>query len=293
MLIKTISAEAGAELKVGYLFDDENEPTVLFFNAVGMKVETLYQMAKRYFENGVNFITWEHRACPGDGSHDSDFVMNTQLRDAKNIADAFKLQSVNIFGWCTGASIAIKFIDEHSSLVRKAAFIDGAFLFDGVPGGDLGNAMFEMCTVINDNESSLDYFHEATQPNDQKLKMLGLERAKWLEELVIYPYMGPKARLRNYCKAIVQSCAFDPMDSLVRISCPCLVFGVKNDRMVDYVNAVRAYEAIKDCRLILTKEGGHYNFFLSPELQTLALSFVKNSNGGSFLPNKEDFACAK
>ena len=258
MLIKTISAEAGAELKVGYLFDDENEHTVLFFNAVGMKVETLYQMAKRYFENGVNFI-----------------------------------QSVNIFGWCTGASIAIKFIDEHSSLVRKAAFIDGAFLFDGVPGGDLGNAMFEMCTVINDNESSLDYFHEATQPNDQKLKMLGLERAKWLEELVIYPYMGPKARLRNYCKAIVQSCAFDPMDSLVRISCPCLVFGVKNDRMVDYVNAVRAYEAIKDCRLILTKEGGHYNFFLSPELQTLALSFVKNSNGGSFLPNKEDFACAK
>ena len=75
MLLKTVSVRSGPDIKVGYLFDHANEHTVLFFNAVGMKVETLYQMAKSYFENGVNFVTWEHRSSPGGHSHDDDFTM--------------------------------------------------------------------------------------------------------------------------------------------------------------------------------------------------------------------------
>jgi len=255
-------------------------PTVLFVNAVGMRGSLLDGPAAIFAAAGLNLVTWELRGSPGP--EDARAVtLDDHVADAVEILGILGAGKAHIAGWCTGASIALHLTRRLGDQVLSFASVDGAYLFDGVPGGPLGNAMFGMCKQIVSDESRADYFHDITKPRGNEATVLGLEGRPELVDQLILPYRGGVGGLIAYAYAIHRSCSYDPAELCQALAVPTLILARRDDRMVASKNSMRAASLVAGAQLSIADSGGHYALFIEDQIAREIAEFMLAAGRGS------------
>jgi pimeloyl-ACP methyl ester carboxylesterase len=247
---------------------------VLFVNAVGMRSSLLDGLAAGFADEGFNFLSWELRGSPGPSRDMLDCALAAHVADGAAVLDTFGISRVHLVGWCTGASVAGHAVAELEDRVASLVAVDGAFLFSGVPGGPLGNAMYEMCGEIVADMALGARYHELTQPRGNEGKVLGLDDPGLVAEVTL-PYRGGVEDLVRYAYGIRASCDYDPMHMCSRISCPALLLAHRDDKMVSSKNSVKAAELIPGSQIVVMDSGGHYGLFMDLGCVSVMSSFMR------------------
>lgn len=270
----------GAILTVRRSWLGPDEPTVLFINAVGMRAGLLDGLAGGFAAAGFNFLTWELRGSPGPSRDVQDCTLDVHVSDAMAILAAYGVRRPHLAGWCTGASVALHAVRQLGDQAASLVLVDGAFLFNGVPGGPLGNAMYAMCgEIVADSPDGTPgsvgaYYHELARPRGNEAAVLGLSDQALIDELTL-PYRGGVGELISYAHGIRSSCAYDPVQLCRDISCPTLVMARRDDKMVAWRNSDTAARHISNARLVISDSGGHYGLFVDPDAVPTMAAFAK------------------
>jgi pimeloyl-ACP methyl ester carboxylesterase len=265
-----------AELAAGRT--DIDRETVLFVNAVGMPAQLLEPVASAFDAAGLGFLTWELRGSPGPTADPADSRLEDHVSDGLHLLDALDLRYVHLAGWCTGAPVALSLTAVLGHRALSFASVDGAFLFSGVPGGRLGNAMFAMCGEIVADERRAQYFETVTRPRDaQTASTMGMDAGSPLFAHVTLPYRSGVDGLLRYAHAIRAVCAHPPEEELRRIRCPALFTARRNDLMVAHDNSRWAAELVPGARFRLFDDGGHYGLFEDPAGAAELTDFMRSA----------------
>lgn len=255
---------------------DAAEPTVLFVNAVGMRAGVLDRLAVDFADEGFNFLTWELRGSPGPARAERDCTLAGHVADGLAVLAAFSVSRVHLAGWCTGASVAVHMVPQLADRVASLVAVDGAFLFGGVPGGPLGNAMYEMCGEIVADPSCGERYHELTRPRGNEGAVLGLSDPELIDDMTL-PYSGGVDVLIRYANGIRAACDYDPVQMCSVIDCPTLLMVRRDDKMVSWKNSVKAAELIADAHVMVGNSGGHYGLFTDPSCVPAMASFMRSA----------------
>jgi pimeloyl-ACP methyl ester carboxylesterase len=243
----------------------ERVPAVLFVNAVGMAADLVEPFARLVHLAGFRFITWELRGSPGPSDGVGDCTLTAHARDGAAILTALGVRDVHLAGWCTGASVALFLARDLGARIRSLTSVDGSYLFDGVPGAPLGNAMYAMCGEIVADPATGPRYHELTRPRGTEAAVLGLAGRPDLVDHMTLPYRQGVEELIRYAHAIRAACDYDPVRLCSTVECPTLVTARRDDRMVSYRNSRRAADLIPGARVTLADHGGHYGLFVDAE----------------------------
>jgi pimeloyl-ACP methyl ester carboxylesterase len=254
---------------------DPHQPTVLFVNAVGMRAALLDGLAARFAGEGFNFLSWELRGSPGPSLGHADCTLAAHVADAIAVLAASGVSRVHLVGWCTGASVAACTVADLGDRVATLVAVDGAFLFGGLPGGPLGNAMYEMCGEIVADVNCAAKYHELTHPRGNEGAVLGLNDRDLVAEVTL-PYSGGVEDLIRYAYGIRASCDYDPVQVCSEIDCPTLFLAHLDDKMVSSKNSVRAAELIPGSQLVVIGSGGHYGLFTDPGCVSTMAAFMRS-----------------
>ncbi|HET8662209.1 MAG TPA: alpha/beta hydrolase [Micromonosporaceae bacterium] len=254
-------ARDGVKLRVLRTDLHPDQPTVLFVNAVGMVSELATGLAGGFSQAGFNFVTWDLRGSPGPSLGRRDCTLASHAQDAVQILDELGVGAVHVLGWCTGASAALFLAERLGDRMRALVAVDGAYLFDGVPGAPLGNAMYAMCKDIVADAGTAARYHELTRPRGNEATVLGLEHAPDLVDHMTLPYRQGLDELVRYAFAIWSACDYEPVAALHRVDRPMLLTARQDDRMVSYRNSVRAAGHVAGAQVRIADSGGHYGLF--------------------------------
>lgn len=262
----------GTPLRVLRTDPDPQRPTVLFVNAAGMTGELAAGLGAWTTAAGFDLVTWDQRGSPGPGRADSALAVHVE--DGLRVLDALGVGEVHLLGWCTGASVALFLAHRLGRRARSLVTVDGAYLFDGVPGAPLGNAMYDMCGRIVADVTTAAQYHELTRPRGTETTVLGLERAPWLVEHVTRPYRQDEDALIRYAHAIRSACDYEPVAAWREVTCPTLVIAHRDDRMVSCRQSLRA-AGVSGADLDLRARGGHYGLFAGGQVPARVTGYLQ------------------
>jgi len=258
MLTELIACR-GTPLTV-YRTDASDNPTILFVNAVGMTGRLLDRVAADFQAAGLKLVTWDLRGNPGPA--DARTVgLADHVADGLDILAALGISEVHLGGWCTGASVALLMALQLGNAALSFTSTDGAYLFDGVPGASLGNAVYAMCAEIMSDESRAGYFLDITRSRGDEETALGLVGRPDLVEAIMQPYRRGTDGLISYAYAIRATCAYDPVEACAALSIPALFTARRDDRMVGWRNSERAAGLTRHATFAVSDVGGHYTLF--------------------------------
>ncbi|MEU5543938.1 alpha/beta hydrolase [Streptomyces sioyaensis] len=237
-------------------------PTVLFINAIGMENRLLDGLAEHLRSAGLNLVTWELRGSPGP-SGAREVSLRDHTADALAIVDALGLSHVHVAGWCTGASIGLFVARELSERALSFTSVDGALLFDGVPGARLGNAVFDMCGQIAADPERAGFFHDVVRPRGNEAAVLGVDDDDLVGMLTL-PYRQGLDELTRFAFGISATCDYDPVAACEELSVPALFLARQDDAMVGHRNSQRAAGLVEGAEVQVAASGGHYALFTDP-----------------------------
>ncbi|MGY3205100.1 alpha/beta fold hydrolase [Streptomyces sp. TE5632] len=251
----------GVTLVVAVCGDDET-PTVLFSNAVGMENALLAGLGRQFRAHGLNLVTWELRGSPGtDGP--SRVSLDDHTADALAVLDALGVTRAHVAGWCTGASIGLFVAHALGEQALSFTSVDGALLFTGLPGARLGNAVFDMCAKISADHHRAGFYHDAVRPRGNESAVLGLPDEE-LARMVTRPYRQDAAALTRFAHGIHAANDYDPVAACARLRIPSLFVAREDDEMVSHLHTRRAAALTAGAELSVLPTGGHYALFTDP-----------------------------
>jgi pimeloyl-ACP methyl ester carboxylesterase len=252
----------GTALTVGSTAVDPGRPTLLFVNAVGMEAPLLDGVAAHVEDAGLNFLTWELRGSPGpaDTGGPGDFSVEAHAADGVAVLDAFGVDDAVVAGWCTGATIGLFLAAELGPRATAFASIDGAFLFEGAPGGSVGNSVYAMCAAIDADEALAPEYHHLLTLRGGDTTIPGLDADPALIRRLTAPYRTGDGLLR-FARATRGACAYDPAAVLATLACPTWFAARVDDTMVSYRRSETAAGLARDARLVVYPSGGHWALF--------------------------------
>ena len=254
----------------------EDLPTVLFINAVGMENRLMQGLAEQFRSAGMNLVTWELRGSPGP-SEVREVSLKDHTADALAVVDALGLAHVHVAGWCTGASIALFVARELGDRALSFTSVDGALLFDGAPGARVGNAVFDMCAQIATDAGRAAHFHDVVRPRGNEGAALGVEDEELVRMLTL-PYRQGLEELTRFAFGISATCDYDPVEACNRLSVPALFLARRDDAMVGHRNSQRAAGLVEGAELQVAESGGHYALFTDPaETAATMAAFIRTA----------------
>ncbi|MEU2022446.1 alpha/beta hydrolase [Streptomyces sp. NPDC016469] len=261
MHTERIVAAGGITLDVATSYE-AGAPTVLFVNAIGMENRLLEGPARALRAAGLNLVTWELRGSPGP-SRSPRVTLSEHAADGLAVAAALGTGPLHVAGWCTGASIGLFLTRALGGRALSFTAVDGAFLFDGVPGARLGNAVFDMCTQIAADEDRAGVYLDIVRPRGNEAQVMGIEDED-LVGMVTYPYSRGTEELIRYAHGIRAANDYDPAAACAALPVPALFLAREDDQMVGYRNSRRAGALVARSELSVRETGGHYALFTDP-----------------------------
>ncbi|CAM5556145.1 Putative aminoacrylate hydrolase RutD [Streptomyces avidinii] len=238
--------------------------TVLFVNAVGMENVLLDGIAERFRAAGLNLVTWELRGSPGP-SDTREVTLADHVADGVAVLDGLGIEKAHVAGWCTGASVALFLARELGERALSFSSVDGAYLFDGVPGARLGNAVFDMCAQVAKDVGQAGLYHEAMRPRGNEGTALGIEDPELIGMLTL-PYRQDEEELIRFAYGIrATTTGYAPAEACAELTLPALFLARRDDEMVGYRNSARAAELVPGAQFAAAETGGHYALFTDPE----------------------------
>lgn len=249
----------GVPLKV-FSAGEDDLPTVLFASAVGMEGELLDRVAVEFLAAGLNLVTWELRGSPGLGDPPK-ITLHDHVADALAILHGLGVSRAHLAGWCTGASVALLLAREMGSRALSFTSVDGAYLFDGVPGAPMGNAVFDMCAEITLDTSRADFYYEVTRPRGNEAAVLGMTGEPELVRRLMMPYRQGAEGLIRYAFGIRAANAYDQVAACMPAGPLALFTARRDDQVVAFRNSARAAALMPGAAFHLAESGGHYAIF--------------------------------
>lgn len=232
----------------------DSDTVVVFVNAAGTSPSIASEFAQSCSLVGADFMTWRLR-----DDIDIDEGIQQHIEDgATTISNISPRKNILLVGWCTGAVIASAISGKLPEIPHKLVLLNGAFMFNGNPGGRLGNAMLAMCRDIVNNPEKAEYYFDLTKPNGNEKAVLKIEQFEWLLEHLLEPYANSPEWLYNYAKNITAICSLEPEEYLNRIKSPTYILAGKNDLMVDFSRSVQANSVLATASLHIYDNEDHY-----------------------------------
>jgi pimeloyl-ACP methyl ester carboxylesterase len=179
---------------------------VVFINAAGMSTSLLADLPAAFEADGLRCLSWSLRPTT-DPSPEAAAVLHEG--DLHEVLAEHDVGRFHLVAWCTGASIALRLWDRIRDRIDSLTMIDGSFLFRGTPGGQLGNAMFQMCRELREDLKQADRYYEAVRPRGNEGRYLGVEDDRLLAEL-----LRPRMEARRGCSTT--PCRFSRRATTIR-----------------------------------------------------------------------------
>jgi pimeloyl-ACP methyl ester carboxylesterase len=240
-----------------------------------MRGELFAGVAASLRSAGVNLVTWDQRGSPGPGDP-RDCKMEDHVADGLAVLAALGLGQVHVAGWCIGASIAVFLARELGSQALSFTAVDGVYLFDGVPGGAQGKAIFDMCVDIAADPGRAPRYHDAVRPRGNEAAVMGLDGHPELVQQLTYPYRQGVDGLVRYAHAIRTMTDYEVTGPCVELTCPALFTARREDQIVGFRHSQRAAALVPGAQFHLA-DGGHYGLFVDREAPLRMAEFMRAS----------------
>ncbi|GAA1928076.1 alpha/beta fold hydrolase [Streptantibioticus ferralitis] len=256
--MRTETVRSGEVTLHAAVFGDD-EPAVLFANAVGMENALLAGLGEQFRAHGLNLITWELRGSPG-AEGPARVTLDDHTADALAVLEALGITRAHVVGWCTGASIALFATCALAERALSFTSVDGALLFTGTPGARLGNAVFDMCAKISADSDRAGFYHDVVRPRGNESAVLGVPDEE-LTRMLTRPYRQDVEALTRFAFGIHATCDYDPAAACAQLAVPSQFIAREDDEMVSHRHARRAAELVAGAKLSVIPTGGHYALF--------------------------------
>ena len=188
-------------------------------------------------------------------------------RDTAEAIKALNLGKVSIFGASQGGMIAMKIAVDYPELAESL-----------ILGSTAAKVTEERFTVIDrwlqlakagDSEGLYLSFGEAVYPESvfEQSRSMMIEAAKTVTPEDLKRFITISEGMKG----------FDVVDELHKITCPVLVLGANDDRVLGGESSVQIMESLKgkpDCELFMYDGYGHAAYDLAPDYRERMLKFL-------------------
>ena len=269
--VKPVQIESYDQIKLNaYTFGLNDKPTVVMALPCGMPLviaqKWIEHLSKEYL-----VITWETRGLFA-GINLTNFTLDANVQDLIHIIDHFHLQSVHVFGICSGAVIALKAMHQFPEKFSNASLWHGDYNWRDKQM--LTKYQKDLKATLCIAKMSID---EASVIRDiicvnQSRNTLPAK----LSCIFMYPYLNEKLFF-NYARLNESIQDFEINEIVKEIGHSVLIATSVDDTISHPQGSTRLSEELKKCIYYERADGDHSTFFEAPlELLETFKIFMNN-----------------
>lgn len=243
---------------------------VVIVNAFGMPVDFLVPLSRKVAETH-NVITWESRGVPSRSGDNGDIScsLSEHALDMREIMDQAGVFRCHVIGWCTGATVALRFASEFPDRVASVTLLNGGYNLCGAEQTQFEENMRTMMPLIADDRSQADYFfktlfessavvddgdgYEASSTLDKILSSTNPRHV----HLTSFPFRNSDL-LYNYARLISAFIDETIEGDIARVGCPCLVVTGLRDVTASPESSIFISDYLPNAELYVDAEGDHF-----------------------------------
>jgi len=259
---------------------------VVIVNAFGMPVDFLVPLSRKVAETH-NVITWESRGVPSRSGEQGDIScsLGEHALDMCEVMDRAGVSRCHVIGWCTGATVALRFASEFPERVASVALLNGGYNLCGAEQTLFQENMRTIMPLIADDRSQAEYFFKtlfasssvtdegdgfaASSTLDKILSSTNPRHA----HLTSFPFRNSDL-LYNYARLISAFIDETIEGDIVRVGCPCLVVTGLRDVTASPESSIFISDYLPNAELYVDAEGDHFMLHDNPVLHDRVRHFI-------------------
>jgi len=263
---------------------------ILLANAVGMPAAFWTPLATRLATQHP-VITWETRGVPSFTSNFSESAcdIDAHVRDLLAVMAAYDVNEAHVFGWCTGALVALKIAATAPERVRSLVLLNGSYSLHG----DQPRTQFErnmrvvMPKIASSRRTAELYYRTIYLPTrnaeslahadevELQITQLLMSTDPDLIHLTSFPYDNVDT-LHRYGRLITETLKEEVGTFIQNVHCPAFVVSGEQD-VTEHPDASRYIASqLSDATLRIYPEMDHFGLFNSPTLAEDVAAFLLN-----------------
>lgn len=250
-------------------------------NAYGMPIDLLVGLTKK-LSKYFRVTTWESRGCPSlAGELRPDQCRTaTHARDMQAILNANNVDRVDLVGWCTGASVALRFAEMYPERVKTLTLLAGGFPLRDVECTWVQETVRMMAPKIAASESAAQFYHKtmfsgAKDGDEDEARFSGVlgEVDPSVVHLVSLAFRNPVA-LHRYSLLIGEFFAEHNERIIPPLAVKTLVMVGDADRVAHPAASAKVQGALPNSRLEILPGGDHYSVIFDDYVAESILKFT-------------------
>jgi len=250
-------------------------------NAYGMPIDLLVPLTKK-LSNHFRVTTWESRGCPslaGELRRDQCRTA-THARDMQAILNANNVDQIDLVGWCTGASVALRFAEMYPERVKTLTLLAGGFPLRNVECTWVQETVRMMAPKIAASKSAAQFFHRtmfsgAKDSDEDKARFSGIlgEVDPSMVHLVSLAFRNPLA-LHRYSLLISEFFAEHNERIIPPLAVKTLVMAGDADRIAHPAGSAEVQSALPNSRFENLPGRDHYSVIFDDDVAESILKFT-------------------
>ncbi|MDP2228293.1 MAG: alpha/beta fold hydrolase, partial [Moraxellaceae bacterium] len=243
--------------------------TVVIINAFGMPVDFVVPLSERLCRDH-RVITWESRCLPSNAMPASSAAasIGAHVQDLQAILDHLGLEQVHLVGWCTGATVAIRFAAEFPHRTESLSLLSGGYNLSGAHETPFQINMREIMPLIAADKDQARFFFETLfkqtdfngvedgEASSSLNRILSSTNPRHAH-LTSFPFRN-EGVLFNYAR-LINALISEPIEKdITRIIKPCLVATGLMDVTASPESSIVVSEFLSGSDLFVDPESDHF-----------------------------------
>lgn len=261
-----------------YLAGENNEESLVIFNAPGMSVKFWIPIIKE-LSNTYKVLCMEYRGFP-DATEElslEQLSFDNIVNDFVYIINAENVDAFHALSWCLGAKVKLELYSKHPEKIISMQCLNMAYKrSDGVEKGPFSRMVQQLKKNLDKDNASIKRIIKimssiGTIPNTDFLTIIDteeddttlnlyefLENESSMSSLAFYLIDNPVG-LMNYLNIYTGFSANDQVETLKNIQIPVYIYDGEKDRMVTYkTDDHEVFDSNDMIHHIVIDEGSHF-----------------------------------
>lgn len=276
----------GTQLNLYVRENPKADKTVVIINAFGMPVDFVVPLSEQLC-HGHRVVTWESRGVPSGSVPEGNAAVsvNAHVQDLLAILDGLKLEQVHLIGWCTGATVAIRFAAGFPNRIQSLTLLNGGYNLAGAEETPFQVNMREIMPLIAEDKAQAKFFFEtlfnrfdfgarAGSAASSSLNRILASTNPRYAHLTSFPFRN-EGMLFNYAR-LINAFISEPIEKdITRIVNPCLVATGLRDVTASPESSIVVSEFLANADLFVDPESDHFMLHDNKSLHRRVHDFIK------------------
>ncbi|MBQ0755048.1 MAG: alpha/beta fold hydrolase [Gammaproteobacteria bacterium] len=259
---------------------------VVIVNAFGMPVDFLVPLSRK-LSLVHNVVTWESRGVPSRPENGSEMMCSLEehVSDMREVMDRRGVTKCHVIGWCTGATVALRFASEFGDRVSSVSLLNGGYNLCGAEQTAFQENMRNIMPLIAGDRDQAEFFFKtifesmdiadvggeyvASSTLDKILASTNPRHA----HLTSFPFRNSDL-LYNYARLISSFIEETIEGDIVRVGSPCLVATGLKDVTASPESSIFLSDYLPDAQLYVDAEGDHFMLHDNTQLHDKVQNFI-------------------